>query len=460
MWLLAQTGALENVLNKFTENLTAGHIFVLIVVLALSFYVAVARKPLVALLFMYALSLLTASASPAVSGGAHVGRWYFLALAAFIGITGAGRAHSGILALTSAWAGLNLAGIMFTPDLTTGLVRGMYFAMGIPAFLLALAPPNTTPRQIVNFLRGLALVGVGIAVLHVVFIVIMPQHGGAQRLAGFFEKAQTMSLATANVTLVMVWALLSKNAGKLWLLILGGLLVNVVVLVASTQRAGLFSLAGATALMMLFYRGRALAIGTLAGGALVMFAGPIIGSLVAQDYLTERLSSLDTTGRSTYWITGIQEGLRSPVIGHGSGAATYFSQVLFGKKFHQAYIAVFYDFGFPGLVVFVVLLAIGATEAYRLTRRRTPLLRGIGVFAFASFALCAAQGLVETGLADTANQTAALYYITLGLASAASRATELSPQQQAMQQMLEAQARLVAEAQSPGRRAARAARPT
>ncbi len=457
MWLLGQTGALQDVLTKFTENLTAGHILVLIIVLAVSFYVAIARKPLVALLCMYALSLLTVASNPAVSGGALVGRWYFLALAAFGGIVSAGRPQAAMLGLACLWAGVNLAGNLHSPDLSTGMIRGLYFGLVVPAFMLSIAPPNTTAQTLIRFIRALALVGVGMAILHFIFILIIPQHGGSQRITGFFEAPQAMSIATADITLAMIWTLLSKNAGKYWLVILGGMLVNVIVLIASTQRAGLFSLAGAAALMMLFYRGRALAIGVLAGGAMVMFAGPVIGSLVSQDYLANRLSSFDTTGRSTIWQTALQECLRSPVIGHGSGAATFFSQGLFGMKFHQAYIAVFYDFGFAGLLVFVSMLAVGAANAVRLLRSKAPEIRGIGVFTFTAIAMCAVQGLVETGMADTANPTAMLYYLSLGLVAAARSMPDVTPQQQAMQALMFAQARLAAAQQTPGRRAARPA---
>lgn len=454
MLSLAQVTALDRILTNFAESLTAWHFLALLGVLGLSLYVMITRKTTVALLMLFCLSLITTVANPAVASGAALGRWYFLALAAFCALQRPGAASSLLVGLMAVWAAMNLFGVMLSPDKTTALIRAAYFIVALPAYMLSLGPPGQSPDSLIRFLRSAALAGVVLAGLHLLFVVVIPPGGGLMRFTSFFDRPQTMSLATASITLIMIWTLFSGNAGRYFMLILGGVLVNLVVMIASTQRAGLFSLLGAIAVMLGFYRLRGALLALIGGGMIALALGPLIGNLVAENYLEKRLGSLDTSGRSQIWSVGIQESLRSPVIGHGSGAATYFSGVVIGMKFHQAYIATLYDFGLIGLLIFLSLIVATLGGAFQLARRPTPKIKSLGVFCFSAMTMCAVVGLVETGISDTLNQTATLFYIVIGMVAALQTMRELTPQQEQALRLAQWRASLPPQVQPAPRAAA------
>lgn len=419
MLLLGAESVLQKLLERVEENFGVGMMLGIGVAVGVTLYLVVARKTQIALLLMLTLSLLTTANNPSLSTAALFGRYYFLFLAAALTMTRASPGHPALLTLAILYAAMNMFGMLYTPDITTGLVRAGFVVLMIPAFMFAFGPQTHTVASLLKFVQLVAMVGVVLALLHAYFIGIAPQGGGISRYASFFSSAQTMSLATATVTLPMAWALLTKNAGKLFVPILIGFLVNVTTIVASTQRTALFSLAGAIGVMLLFYRSRGALLAVLLGTFFAVVIMPIVSYLVSADFLAQRLGSIDPAGRAHIWEVALKESLDSPFFGHGSGAATHFSSEQFGKKFHQAYLAIFFDFGLLGLLIFLSLLITSIFFAFKVACSRDPQRRALGVFLLASLAQVSAQGFVETGLADTANQTATQFYLAVGMVAGA-----------------------------------------
>ncbi len=421
MRILAQGITISDVLTQFAETVGPWHILGMVVVIAFSGAFVLKQRTDWPLVLMFACSLLTAAASQAVAKATFIGRWYFLFLCAVIAMMRLGRTLMPIAALVIAWACINLFGLMYTPSFEKGVVRGAYFVLVIPGLIFAMTPPFADVDRVIQLLRRFAVVGAMLAAVHLVFVIVAPQGLGTSRFKSCFESGQVMSLATAAATLPMIWALLSKNAGKLAPLLLAGTFINLLVLIASTQRTAMFSLAGAVVITLYFYRSRGVIIAMVTGLGIALVAWPIITYLVDQSFLVQRLSNFESAGRSIYWEWGITEGLKSPIIGYGSGAGTHEMFLRFRHKFHQAYIAVFFDFGFIGLFTFLSMLGVGLVTALRIAQRKSePRIRSVGVFLLANIAMVAAQGFVETGLADTANQTAMMFYLGLGLAGAVS----------------------------------------
>ena len=146
-----------------------------------------------------------------------------------------------------------------------------------------------------------------------------------------------MSMCTAIVALAMIWALLSGNAGRMFIPLVLGLIVNLLMIVASTQRTALFGLAGAVGLLLFFYRVRGIMLVGIASVCVAGLLGPFVFSRVSEDYLSERVFSLDTSGRANFWALGYREAMRAPILGHGGGAAKYFGKQTLNHTFHQAY---------------------------------------------------------------------------------------------------------------------------
>jgi len=417
-------GLIQSIIERFVEQMSIPMLLALLAVLGVTFYIITTRKIQWALILMLVLSLLTASDFPALSASSVIGRWFFLALAAGIALMQIRPGHPAILTVTSMWAAINLIGLLFAPFIENAAARAAFFLFAIPTFMLSMGPPAESVKSLLELVRKMAWVGILLALMHVYFIAIAPRGGAISRFASFFASPQPMSLATSTVTLPLIWMLLSKKTGRMFFPVVVAVIINLTVMVASTQRTALFSLVGAVGLMLLFYRGRGTVIALSAIGALIVLS-PVITFLVDASFLKERLSSVDASNRTWIWKPAFEAALESPFFGHGNGAATVYAQLHFGKKFHQAYLAVFYDYGAVGILVFAAMIILGCWFAFRLARSPVDEQKALGVFLLASIAQVAVQGLVETGLADTANQTATQFYLSLGIVAAAMQMPEV-----------------------------------
>jgi len=420
---LAQS-VIVNKLSAFIETLTVVHLVAFLAVSALTVYLVARKRPDLIILLMFATSLFTTASHPGVANATYLGRWYFLILGAFTALLRPKRAYMPIVALAGVWAFINLFGLLYSPVFEKGAVRVIFFFAAIPAFLMSMGPPNVNLNDLIQFIRRLAWLGVPLAVLHFLFIAIAPQGGGTARFKSCFVSGQVMSLATGVVTLPLIWALLSKNAGKANMIFLIAMMVNLTVMIASTQRTALFSLAGAVVLLLYFYPSRGVISSLLGGAAIALIAWPAITFLISEEYLIQRLSNLESSSRFEFWDFGIEHGLKRPFLGHGAGAAGQEITLRFGMALHNAYLTVFYNLGIIGLMAYGGMVVAGLVSAYRLARNKMPKTKAVGSFLFATLAMLAVQGLAEGGIANTANQSAVMLYISLGLTASAMRMDE------------------------------------
>lgn len=425
--LAAEGSVVTRILNRFAENMGFLQLMLIVGVLAVVLYIILARRTMAALLFVVALSLLTSTRSDEISSIAQLGRWGFVAMAAACALMMRGATHDGLVGVTAIWATLNVVGCAYSPNLEVAAFRTLYFLLAIPAFMISMGSPAQNMTAILKLVKHTGMVGLLLAVAHVFFIAVAPAGGGISRFGSFYSSPQPMSLATCAVTLPMVWLVLSGRAGKLLTPLVIGILINLTVIVASTQRTALFSLGGAIVVMLYYYRSRGAMLALVGGVGLAVVAWPIITFLVSKDFLAQRLGNLESEGRMRVWSYAFQEAMKSPIIGRGNGAATDFGQDVFNKKFHNAYLAVFFDLGIVGLSVFVLMIVMGVYLAWRLTQSRDPDRKALGVFLLAALLQVAAQGVVETGLADTANQTATQFYLSLGMVAALIKMPDAQP---------------------------------
>ncbi len=421
MVTLAQQGGIADTLARFMETVGIAHVFGALVVVVLTGLILFFRRADVAVLMTLVLSVSTGFADPAVAQAAYIGRWYFLALAAVLGVTRLTKAYAPIVALAVIWACGNIASIPYSASFEDGIVRASFFILVVPAFMLSLGAPHESLDSLLRLMRWIALCGVLLAGVHVIFMVAAPAGHGVGRFAGAFQSSQSMSISTATVTLPMIWALLTKNAGKWAPLVFAGVLVNLSAMLASAQRTGLFSLGGAILILLCFYRLRGMVTAILASGAIAFLLWPIITYLTSPDVLAQRFSSVESRDRVRMWFHFFEEAMKSPVWGHGSGSATAAGAEVYGLSFHNAYLATLYDLGFLGLGCFAALMAAGMLASLRLSVNKTPQRRALGAFLLASLCQVAVQGVSEVGLANTANHTAMLFYFSLGVAAAASK---------------------------------------
>ncbi|MFN0135507.1 MAG: O-antigen ligase family protein [Phycisphaerae bacterium] len=429
MMLLAQFEIITTILSKYTESMGFGQLSALFGVLVLTGYIVATQNTRLALLVLLTLSLFTTADNSAIASAASLGRWFFLGLAALTALMRPAPVDGGTLGLLGAYAIINLVGMLYSESLENGLVRAIFYILAIPAFLMCFGRARNGPDDLLKFLRTISVVGVILAVVHVFFIA-GGGGSGISRFKSFFTSPQTMSMATTTVTIPMIWLLLSKQAAGWFWPVAGAVLVNLLCMIASTQRTGLFSLGGAVVVMLFFFRARGALIALLVGGGFFVVALPLLGKLVDADFLADRLGSLDSTGRSEIWAAAFERAMESPVLGWGSGSASAWSERNFAKKFHQAYLQAFFDGGLVGISVFMALVIRGIWLSYRVTKAKDEKIRVIGIYTLAATLAVAAQGIVETSLADTTNETATLFYLSLGISAAAlqmSRYANTSP---------------------------------
>lgn len=419
MLLLAQFEVIQQIVGGYLDTLGPAQFAGLFLVLCVTAYIIAGARTHLALLILLTLSLLTTADNRALASSAQLGRWYFLFLAGFTALMRPAPGDVVTLSVLAAYAVFNLVGIVLTTSIEQGLVRAIFYIVAVPAFTYSMGAARFKLDDLVLLLRRASIVGVILAVMHVIFMAIFGGGTGIARFKSFYTSPQTMSLATAAITLPMIWLLISKSAGKWFWIILGATMINILVMIASTQRTGLFSLAISSMILLGFYRARGALIAIGGGGIFAVALYPLIGMLVSTDFLAERLTSLDTQGRFEIWQIAWEKSLESPLIGHGTGAATDFSEKNFGKKFHQAYLSALYDGGIIGLVLFVAIIGRGLLVSWTLRKSKDERHRAIGAFGVASIFQVASQGFAETALADTTNETATLFYITLGIVSAA-----------------------------------------
>lgn len=414
--------AIWGVFERFFDNFGIGHVIALLALTIFTGWAIMKQRADVVILLMICTSLLTTAGNAGVATGAFVARWYFLGIAAIIALMRLGRPNPLIASFMILWVLANIFGMVYTPGvaLERAGIRAMFYLLALPACIYAMSPPTMDLKQLRQIIINLAILGVIMSGLHFVFVLIAPQGGGVSRFGSFYASTQGMSIATGMVTLPIVWVLMSKAAGKWYPIFLGALLVNLTVMIASAQRTAMFTLVGAVVIMLAFYRKRGALLAILGVGGIGLVAMPVITYLASGKYLAERFTSVDPAGRSDIWAWALMAAMKSPLIGHGSGSGASIATELFGKKFHEAYLQTLYDLGFAGILVFVGMIVVGAVIAFRVTWSKNEKVQSIGVFCFCAIAMVAAQGLAETGLADTANPTAMMMFVTLGLASGAS----------------------------------------
>lgn len=408
---------IKSVFARLFEGFSFLHVPILIAVIILSFMIVVFCRPALALLVLVVLSLLTGTSSETLAAAAYLGRWWFLLLAAITALARPSVGNTKIIGIYCLWVLINMMGIFYGPSLLGGAVPAAYFLLGLPAFFFSLSRPNHTPQTLIHFIRAIAVIGAFLAVAHLFSFVV----GGApvtRRWYSFYVQSQSMAMCTGGVTLAMIWALISGNAGKWMPFLFGGLIVNVLAIVASTQRTAIFGLGGAVVLLLLFYRVRGIVLLAIGAAAIVLLMGPFVYSQISPNYLTDRVLTIENTQRFPFWQVAVDEIQQAPLLGHGSGGAQSFTSLRFGMSFHSAYLSVAYDFGILGWMAFVTMILAGLVAAVRLVRSHTPELHAVGVFALAGISMTAVQGVVESSLSGTANQSATLFYVCLGLVAA------------------------------------------
>lgn len=257
---------------------------------------------------------------------------------------------------------------------------------------------------------------------------------GNQKLGDRNHFAVLVAMIIPILVYLYTW---SKHRITRWVL-MGGIVVNLLAVIATQSRAGLLTLAALALWYVLMSRRKLLgliAIAVAAGGLLA----------VAPDQWTERMQTIKTAdqdgsfmGRVIAWKRASAIAVENPVFGggfHSVQAPSLFQEFRYKQGFlgfvdtppgtyaaaaHSIYFEILGDMGFPGLFLLLLLIAIPFRNALKLaalTRRFPDLLwlRDLG------FALAATMLAYAVGGASISAAYFELPYIIVGLSAVALR---------------------------------------
>ncbi|MCH7840007.1 MAG: O-antigen ligase family protein [Planctomycetes bacterium] len=147
-------------------------------------------------------------------------------------------------------------------------------------------------------------------------------------------------------------------------------------------------------------------------------------------HISDRLTTLDLSGRASKWSYALESCLTSPVFGHGAGGAETLRQdSASGVIFHNAYLAIWYNTGIIGLVCVVsVLISQGLRAMYLMRRAPDPVARDVMRVAFGMLLALGAIGMVENSLSSPSDAVIAMFVMMVSLVE---RVRQMSEQGQA-----------------------------
>jgi hypothetical protein len=248
------------------------------------------------------------------------------------------------------------------------------FQRSILLVTVAIAVPFAYSNKDVKTYR-LALIAISLAATAyalINFIGLPSSLNDPVRYTGFAKSAPSMAATLGAVLPFTFWG--AQNSESKWLkrICVLGFLLGTVTLLFSAQRAGTIAgVLGLIPLLLITLNQRKTATGSI----LLLALLGLIGYLLIMQSSTDRLTFLlnryalnsGLSDREFLWQKAISEIAVNPFWGHGIGAA----EDLISSSFHNAYLEIWYNTGFIGLVFFVISQLYFLFKTFYLWRQRT-----------------------------------------------------------------------------------------
>lgn len=136
-----------------------------------------------------------------------------------------------------------------------------------------------------------------------------------------------------------------------------------------------------------------------------------------RSYLFHRFfnQELDLSGRNEIWKLALDEITATPILGRGIGA----SEMVFGPSFHNTYLEVWYNTGFPGLTLFILSQLYFLFQTIRqILISKDAQVRGMATLAMGYILGFIAMGLFESMGASSSSINLILYLFLCFLVTA------------------------------------------
>jgi O-antigen ligase len=349
---------MESSFTQIIKGLNLLEIFGLGLACCLLIYFVIIRQPHY-LMFSLALSAaLVGSTIPILGNIAPVVRWLAIFLFVALGIlNGKLKVPNGFLLF---WGYAILGFISLFRALSFGYQIQRSVLLLIVAFMIPLVYTNKTFLFTRRSLEAIALASSVFCILN--FILLPGGLSNVGRFSGLSKGAASFALFLGGMLPFTLWGTW-KTRGWMRFLCLCGFLTGFVTLVFTGQRTG--TLAGVISLIPLFLL---MQTRKTFGYSLLLVIGVLsIGFFFSQQsdvarntFLLSRYSTIaGLSGRETIWQMALEEIAANPVLGRGIGAAEMF----FSSSFHNAYLEVWYNTGFLGLICYIAAQGVFLYQA-------------------------------------------------------------------------------------------------
>lgn len=304
-----------------------------------------------ALMFMLVLSAaLVSSTIPIIEDVASLLRWLTVLLLLLAGLLFSKPRISLETALFWGYVFFGLVSMLRAISITWQLQRGLLLLL--VAVALPLVYSSRSYRTHRATLVSIGVVGALFAALNAA--ALPADLADAGRSVAYTKSAPSLAVAMGGLLPFVFWAAWHVRPRALKGLLALGLLAGGATMVLSGQRAG--TLAGIISLIpmtLMLIRGKGNRVQLMVLAGIIVLLGFGIVQFTSPDkisFLTSRYR-LDAglSDRNLLWEIAFAEISKSPLVGRGIGA----SEWIISASFHNAYLEVWFNAGFVGLILFI-----------------------------------------------------------------------------------------------------------
>lgn len=299
-----------------------------------------------------------------------------------------------------------MMGIIFSTgsyNLVWSIQNGGLLLLAVVSIPLGVASYLDSYRSVRSFLHLFVVAGGVWTILSLSFLGDFVSSSTLRFAGGGEINATGYSRTGALLFPFMLWAAMQRGSAVWRLIGIGGATCIPICLFLSATKTALVMAAISTVPLLLRQgAGKTMRIVVLFGvlGVVTFFLGSYLLGSRSTEFIVTRLMDLSLSGREHRWSVGLEACLSSPFFGHGAGASALYS-MRSGIIFHSAYLAIWYNTGIFGLILFSSAPISQAVGAMKLIRRAgDPMARDAMRLALGVLLSLLALGLVENSFAS------------------------------------------------------------
>jgi O-antigen ligase len=313
-------------------------------------YCALSNRVYVVMFTLVLSASLVGTTIPVIESLASLVRWLSLLLLLATGLLFS-RAEIPVEALLFwGYVCLGLVSMFKAISITWQLQRGLLLLVVAAAIPFGFGGRSFRTHRITLVL--IAVIGALFAIMNAV--ALPSQLSDPVRFAGYSKAAPVLTPILGGLLPFVFWGLWNVESRAVRIILGVGFLSGMAALVLSAQRAGTIAgIVGLIPLTLATIRRKKNAFWLVLLGIVLVMVGTLVVQYASEEKISFLLSRyrLDSglSDRDLIWGMALSEIANSPLLGQGIGAAEW----VIDSSFHNAYLEVWFNAGFLGLVLFV-----------------------------------------------------------------------------------------------------------